>query len=106
MIFWEVKQSNHKVILSPANPVRKNIKLILVTSVTYGPGYERQVQNAQISDHAIADILKTALSELGSDLCYPITIRSEWTAYQITQNEDLNVKVKGNIWKISNYIKC
>ena len=76
-------------------------------------GYERHVRNvhtskstiAQISDHAIADILKTALSELGSDLCYPITIRSKWMACQITQNEDLNVKVT-EIWKISRYIKC
>ena len=65
-------------------------------------GYERRVRNvhtlkstiAQISDHVIADILKTVLSELGSDLCYPITIRSKWMAYQITQNEDLNVKEK------------
>ena len=57
MIFWEMKRSSHKVIMPRANPVRKNIK--------NNAGYERHVRNvhtskntiAQISDHAIADLL-------------------------------------------------
>lgn len=67
-------------------------------------GYERHIRNIHtstsistitpISDHTIVNILKDSLSELGSDLCYPITVRSKWSTYQITENEELNAKVK------------